>query len=83
VAVPSSTAQQACVNDPSIDGWQGADLSATISETLDLAKIRSVDAQMVDFGQLFPTIYLTENTQRSYFSTSWLNQLFTRLGLRI
>jgi hypothetical protein len=82
VAVPSSTGQP-CPNDSSIDGWQGADLSATISETLDLAKIRSVDAQMVDFGQLFPTIYLTENTQRSYFSTNWLNQLFTRLGLRI
>jgi hypothetical protein len=82
VVVPSSTGQP-CPNDPAVDGWKGTDFSATVSETLDLAKIRSVDAQMIDFGQLFPTIYLTENTRGAIPTTNWLGQLFTRLGLRI
>jgi hypothetical protein len=82
LVVPPSSKGQPCPNDASIDGWQTNDLTATLDETVDLAKIRTVDAQMVDFGQIFPSIYLSENVRRHVPTTSWLGALFTKLALR-
>jgi hypothetical protein len=81
LVVPPSSVGQPCPNDSSIDGWQAADMIATLSETIDLAKIRTVDAQMVDFGQLFPSIYLTENVRGHVPTTNWLGSLFARLAI--
>jgi hypothetical protein len=81
LVVPPSSVGSPCPNDPTIDGWQANDLAATLAETVDLAKIRTVDAQMVDFGQLFPSIYLSENVQRHVPTTSWLGSLFERIAL--
>jgi hypothetical protein len=64
-----------------IDGWVANDLIATLNETIDLAKIRTVDAQMVDFGQLFPSIYLTENVRGAVPTTNWFGSLFSRLTI--
>jgi hypothetical protein len=81
LVVPPSSVGQPCPNDNTIDGWQAADMIATLNETIDLAKIRTVDAQMVDFGQLFPSIYLTENVGGNVATTNWLGSLFARLAI--
>jgi hypothetical protein len=81
LVVPPSSVGPQCTNDPTIDGWQALDMIATLNETIDLAKIRTVDAQMVDFGQLFPTIYMTENTRGFMPTTNWLGSLFSRLAI--
>jgi hypothetical protein len=83
LVVPPSSVGVQCPNDsdPNVDGWQALDMIATLNETIDLAKIRTVDAQMVDFGQLFPTIYMTENTRGFMPTTGWLGSLFSRLAI--
>lgn len=79
LVVPPSSVGQQCPNDSSIDGWVANDMIATLNETIDLAKIRTVDAQMVDFGQLFPSIYLTENVRGHVPTTNWFGSLFSRI----
>jgi hypothetical protein len=36
---------------------------------------------MVDFGQLFPSIYLTENVRGAVPTTNWFGSLFSRLTI--
>jgi hypothetical protein len=57
--------------------WLLDDLVGAIDETADLAKIRAVDAQLLDLGQLLPAIFFTENTQSQHTtSTTWFGSLF-------
>jgi hypothetical protein len=60
LAVPSSTGAD----------WSYDDILATLNETMDLAKIRAVDAERLDLGQFLPTAYLTRTLQNATVSTS-------------
>jgi hypothetical protein len=53
------------------------DLWATLGETLDLAKIRAVDLQLIPLGQLLPTIFLEQNTENATVSTAWIVEAAT------
>jgi len=67
VAVPAQTGAN----------WKLVDLVASVDETLDLAKIRGVDAEMLALGQLLPAIFFTENSQSAHtVSTTWFGNLF-------
>jgi hypothetical protein len=47
-----------------IASWDVEDVIATLAETLDLAKIRTVDRDLLDFGQLLPALVLASNPGR-------------------
>jgi hypothetical protein len=49
--------------------WDLALLLDTLNETLDLAKIRAVDSELVPLGQLLPAIFLTANPRQDTVST--------------
>jgi hypothetical protein len=43
--------------------WDLGSLVAILNETLDLAKIRAVDGELLgELGQILPAIYLTDST---------------------
>ena len=53
--------------------WDPATLAATLHETLDLAKIRTVDLDaLTALGQLLPALYLANNTAGDTISTDVL-----------
>jgi hypothetical protein len=51
--------------------WTYDNVLATLSETFDLAKIRTVDRELLDLGQLLPTSYLAQDHQNNTVSTRW------------
>lgn len=51
VAVPSSAG----------DNWQFEDLVASLEQTMDLAKIRTVDAERLELGQVLPATVMAQN----------------------
>jgi len=61
----ASAPQAALVVAPASTGsaWQFEDLVGALEETLDLAKIRGVDSELVPLGQLFPTTMLAQNPE--------------------
>jgi hypothetical protein len=64
----AEAAQAVLVVPPSSLGttWTAADVWATLSETLDLAKIRGVDLEVVGgFGQFLPAIYAPVNFENA------------------
>jgi hypothetical protein len=57
--------------------WTLANLTATLHETLDLAKIRAVDGELLGaLGQLAPAIYLSTNAANDAVSTDFRGALF-------
>jgi hypothetical protein len=67
VAVPARTG----------NNWLLDDLVGAVDETADLVKVRGVDAQLLDMGQLLPAIFFSENSQSQHTaSTSWFGGLF-------
>jgi len=59
--------------DPNATSWDAATLSATLHETLDLAKIRTVDMDaLASLGQLLPALYVANNTAGDTVSTDVL-----------
>lgn len=61
--------------------WQFADLLAAVEETFELAKVRAVDPELLDVGQLIPAIYVAQNTENLHTaSTNWVSSLFAPLG---
>jgi hypothetical protein len=68
VVVPSSAPDPTA---PTLgDRWKLEDLLATLNETMDLAKIRAVEPEQLNLGQLLPAILLAENLQNMTASTS-------------
>ena len=61
IAVPSSTAGD----------WSYDDILATLNETMDLAKIRAVDAERLELGHFLPTGFITRTLRGSTVNTSW------------
>jgi hypothetical protein len=60
IAVPPAQTEQ----------WDLDSLIATLNETVDLAKIRAVDGELLEkLSQLLPAIYLTMNTEDDTIST--------------
>ncbi len=56
--------------------WTTNKLAQTITETLDLGKIRAVDAELLkDVGQFVPAIYLSGNFNGDTVATHFLNDL--------
>jgi hypothetical protein len=49
--------------------WDLDSLLDTVNETLDLAKIRAVDGELLPLGQLLPAVYLAANPRRETVST--------------
>ena len=49
--------------------WDLETLLDTLNETLDLAKVRAVDGELLPLGQLLPAIYLAANPRRDTVST--------------
>jgi hypothetical protein len=49
--------------------WDLDTLLDTLNETLDLAKLRAVDGELLPLGQLLPAIYLASNPRRDTVST--------------
>lgn len=49
--------------------WDLGTLLDTLNETLDLAKIRAVDSELLPLGQLLPAIYLAANPLRETVAT--------------
>jgi hypothetical protein len=69
---PGAEAPQAVlVVPPSTTGasWKASDVWATLSETLDLAKIRAVDLERVGLGQFLPAIFAPQNLEGMTIST--------------
>ena len=50
--------------------WDLASLLDTLNETLDLAKVRAVDGELLPLGQLLPAIYLAANLNQDTVSTN-------------
>ncbi len=50
--------------------WHVDDVLATLTETMDLARMRAVDGEMLGHGQLLPTSYLAANAANDTVSTS-------------
>lgn len=77
---PGAEAPQAVlVVPPSSAGsaWTSADVWATLAETLDLAKIRAVDLELVGgMGQFLPAIVAPQNLQVQTGGTGLFGQLF-------
>ena len=69
----SEGAQTVLVAAPSSVGafWTYDDIVQTLNETLDLAKIRSVDRELLDLGQLLPTSYFAQDQKGNTVSTSF------------
>jgi hypothetical protein len=59
IAVPPTDAVQ----------WDQATLLDILNETLDMAKLRAVDGELLPLGQLLPAIYLASNPARDTVST--------------
>ena len=58
--------------------WTAADVWSTLSETLDLAKIRAVDLELVGgFGQLLPAIFAPYNVDAATGATRFGGKDFT------
>ena len=56
--------------------WDLDSLIATVAETLDLAKIRAVDGELLgELGQLLPAVYLPDNTGGATVGTSFAGAL--------
>jgi hypothetical protein len=49
--------------------WSFTELEAIVNETIDLARIRPVDSDMISLGQLTPAVVLAANTQNKTVST--------------
>ena len=63
--------------------WDAATLEAVLDETLELAKIRTVDAERVGaLGQLLPAIYLADNPNQDTISTRFIG-LAIAAGIRV
>jgi hypothetical protein len=77
---PGAEAPQAVlVVPPSSVGsaWTSGDVWATLAETLDLAKIRAVDLELVGgMGQFLPAIVAPQNLQVQTGGTGFFGQLF-------
>jgi hypothetical protein len=72
VAVPSTNAAQ----------WELADLVATLGETLDLARLRGVDLELLGaLGPLVPAVYLAANAANDTVSTDWRGHLVADVPL--
>lgn len=52
-------------------GWNLTELQATVNETMDLARSRPVDNDMVALGQLDPPIVVASNSQNNVVSTTF------------
>ena len=53
------------------DRWDSESLVATLNETLDLAKIRAVDGELLGrLGHLLPAIYLAANAANDTISSN-------------
>jgi hypothetical protein len=50
-------------------GWNQAEFTAIINETMDLALARPVDNDLVALGQLVPPIVLASNSENNIVST--------------
>jgi hypothetical protein len=61
IAVPSSSGTD----------WSYDDILATLNETLDLAKIRAVDAERVELGNFLPTARMTRTLKGATVSTTF------------
>jgi hypothetical protein len=62
--------------DPSATRWDLGALVDTLNETLDLAKIRAVDGELLgELGQLLPAIYLSDSTDAVTIRTSFAGML--------
>jgi hypothetical protein len=61
IAVPASTTA----------AWSYDEILATLNETMDLAKIRAVDAERLELGQFLPTAYMAKTLKGATVSTSW------------
>ena len=76
VAVPSAMASPARGSDTNAAQWELADLVATLGETLDLAKLRGVDLELLGaLGPLVPAVYLAANAANDTVSTDWRGHL--------
>jgi hypothetical protein len=74
VAVPPVPAEQ----------WDLAALVATLNETLDLAKVRAVDSELLGkLGQVLPAIYLADATDDVTVRTSFLGALRREANVRL
>jgi hypothetical protein len=51
--------------------WKASDVWGTLAETLDLAKIRAVDLELVKIAQFLPAISLAQSTAKTTVSTSF------------
>jgi hypothetical protein len=79
---PAAEAPQAILvavpPDPAKENWELADLIAILNETLDLAKIRGVDLELLgEIGQVLPAIYLGANPAGEAIATDFSGLLLT------
>jgi hypothetical protein len=58
-----------CVHSDTGTTWSFAEIEAIVNETIDLARIRPVDSDMVSLGALMPAVLLAANTQNKTVST--------------
>jgi hypothetical protein len=73
VAVPPTHAER----------WDLESLVATLHETLDLAKIRAVDSELLGkLGQLLPAIYLSDSTEEVTVRTSFAGILRKEIEIK-
>ena len=55
---------------PGADGaWSYDNLLATLADTFELAKVRTVDRELLDLGQLLPTSYMSQDHFRAAATT--------------
>lgn len=76
----AEAAQTVLVAVPPVEGapWSAEVLASILNETLDLAKMRAVDAERIaDLGQLIPAIHLADNTGQATVSTNFSGSLVT------
>jgi hypothetical protein len=58
------------------DRWREGDLIDTLNQTLDLAKIRAVDRDLLgDYGQILPMMYLAANSANDTVATTFYDCL--------
>lgn len=53
-----------------LPAWDLDTLVAILGETLDLAKLRAVDGQLIELGQLLPAVYVADNPAGNGVSTN-------------
>jgi hypothetical protein len=71
IAVPPTEAER----------WSLTDLAATLNETVDLAKVRAVDSELLaDLGLLLPAIFLASNPAGDTVSTDFASDLVVERG---